>query len=682
VSFLFAAPAVLGLALLLAGPVLAHLHRRQIRERRAFGALLLLQRLQKRLQRRRLLSDRLLLALRVAALALLLLAAARPEVRWPEVSSSVGGTGRVLVLLDASLSMDQRKDGESAFNRARKDAATQLRNLPEGTRVAVITYGSSASLLTPELTEDHELAATLLEEVAPGAGGTDLRGALLLARTLLEGKPGEILVYTDESGPGVVEACAQDFERLLALGSTVLPRVVRPDVPGNVAVVSAAYGDGIEGGTVAVALANYGPDAREVPTSVFLPDGTRITSFVQVPGAGELPGAAETRFTVPRQAEGGVARVEVDDTDLPLDNTRWFHLPRVGASRVMVVDGDPGSSPTRSEVYFLERALAPWGTGGPVVDVVAPAGAGVLAEGAHRVAWLANVADPGPLGATLVDFVRRGGGLVVAMGENVSAERYNTALASLLPSPLRRPRDLVDLDGAGGPPLALPDPTVDLFRVFARAGREGFAEVHTRRLMTLEPYAESAEVATLLRTEDGVPALVERRIGNGRVLVWTGTLDLGWGNLPLQSVFAPLVQRVTALLGGDLGGNAATLEGTVGEDLLVPLPGGAAGAEVTGPDGRIVASIRTTEGVRFTPEVPGAYAIQVGAEPPFARAAVNTRLAESDVRPGTSILAAQAELAPERLTRHYALAPLALALGALALVAAGGLAMRALPESA
>ena len=51
----------------------------------------------------------------------------------------------------------------------------------------------------------------------------------------------------------------------------------------------------------------------------------------------------------------------VEDAHLELDDTRYFHLPRVGASRVMVVDGDPGATAMASEVYFLERALAPWG---------------------------------------------------------------------------------------------------------------------------------------------------------------------------------------------------------------------------------------------------------------------------------------------------------------------------------
>lgn len=672
-SFGLLAPAALLLGLLALAPVLAHLTRQQIRDRRPFGALLLLERLQRRLQRQRRLADLLLLLLRVGALALLAVAAARPEARWPEVAESFGQTGRVVLVLDASLSMDQRVDGEPAFALARKELAEATRALPPGTRVALIRAGTRAELVTAELVADPPLVATLIEEQLPSAGGTDLAGALTLARTLLAGEPGEVVVATDESGPGVIEACANDLDRLLAIGASVVPRVYGPAEPRNVTVAEARYGDGIEGGTVAVRLANFGPDAREVPTTVHLPDGTRLTSFAPLPAATEAgPGTQEVRFTVPIQAEGGVARVEVEDPDLPADNVRWFHLPHVGASRVLVVDGDPGSTPTRSEVYFLERALAPWGAGGVAVDVVNPAGLRALDPERHRVVWMANVADPGPLGPALTDFVRRGGGLVIALGENVTAERYNVALASLLPAPLRRPRDLVDLDAAEGVPLSPPLLAADgPFRPFTRLGADAWTGVRARRVMTLEPYAETDEVGTLLRWTGGAPALVQRRIGSGRVVVWTGTVDLGWGNLPLQAIFPALVQRLTGWLGGETGLAAATVDGVVDQPVTVGL--GASGAElaIVGPDGGLVAAERAAAALTFVPAEPGPYAARAGDAPPSAWAAVNTPLQESDVRRTQSLVAAQAELAPDQLLARLPLAPwAAAAAGGLLLLAA------------
>lgn len=672
-SLVFLAPAVLGLAALLAGPILAHLSKRQPREREAFGAVMLLERLQRRLHRRRRLQDRLLLLLRLLAIAAVILAAARPQAQWLGGPPTFGGTGNVVVILDDSLSMDQRALGEPAFALARKAAVEQLRALPAGVRVAVIRAGGTASVVTG-FTTDTRLAASLVEGVEQGYGATDMRGAFLLARTVLEGAAGEILVYTDESGPTTFEGATSDIDRLLALGSSILPRVYGPDTPRNVAPVGAVYGDGLEGGTVTVQLANWGDADKEVPTTVRLPDGAEITAFVEVPAATDAgPGLAESRFTVPRQAEGGVARVDVDDPDLPLDNSRFFHLPRIGASRVLVVDGDPGSTPTKSEVYFLERALAPWGGGGVTVDVVSPTGLTRLDPAVHRVAFLANVADPAPEAPRLVDFVRKGGGLVLAMGDNVTSERYDTALASILPAPLRKTRDLVDLDAAEGTPLDAPDvETLELFRPFSRAGRESFSRVRARRVMTTEP-PSGEDVRVLLTYEGGIPALIERRIGNGRVLLWTSTVDLGWSNLPLQAIFMPLVQRVTSYLGGDAGAATTTAEGLVDAPVTLSYPPSGGDPEVTGPDGGIVPSERGIGALTFTPRAPGGYAAVPAGLPPLAWVAVNTHPTESDVRRGPSLVEVQAEIAPERLRRTFDLDLPLFGAGAALLLAAAAL---------
>lgn len=675
------APLALGLGVLAVGPVIAHLARQHPRERVPYGAMLLIERLPRKIQRQRRLRDRLILALRLLSLLGFLLAAARPELLRPGALPAFGGTGRVVVVLDDSMSMDQRIVSDPAYAVARKDAASTVRALPVGVKVAVVTAGANPETLMP-FTTDSALAAAVLESHEATDGGTNLHDALTLTRAMLEGEPGEVLVYTDESGPGVVDACAHDIERLLATGSAILPRVFAADPPQNVVATDAAYGDGLEGGTVTAHFLNYGPKEVETEATVALPDGARITTFVNLPGATEAgPGAAEQRFTVPRQAAGGVATLTLTDNELTRDNARRFHLPRIGASRVLVVDGDPGSTPTRSEVYFLERALAPWGTGAVTVDVVAPSSLAALSADSHRVAWLANVADPAPFAPLLVDFVRQGGGLVLAMGDLVTAERYNGPLASLLPAALRKVRDLSPLDAEEGEALAVPDTNLALFSPFAGVGVAAFGRIHARRAMTVEGYTDSTDVTTLLRFASGVPALIERRIGNGRVLLWTTTLDLGWGNAPVESVFPPMVQRITGYLGGDVGAEALRAGGLVGQAISVSLPAGS-NSEVTGPDGSIVPAERGPTGLVFAPQHPGAYAVGQAGEPPIAWVAVNTDPAESDLRATASLLATAARVDPERMAEHIPLWTWALLLGGIGLLVSSALGRGADEEAA
>ncbi len=490
----------------------------------------------------------------------------------------------------------------------------------------------------------------MIEALQPTSGSSNLRAALLQARGLLAGEPGEVLLFSDEAGPRMVGEASTEIARLVELGSAIVPMGIKADPPRNVAVVAARYGDGLEGGQVTVRLANYGPSGIEVGCEVTLPDGASIPIFVDLPPEGQ----AEERITIPSEASGGVGEVACDDPDLSLDDARYFHLPRVGASRVLVVDGDPGDTPTRSEIYFLERALAPWGgvRSGVTIDVTTPGGLLDLDPDRHRVVFLANVADPRPFGPRLTEFVRKGGNLVLTGGDNVTAERYNVALGSILPAPLRKARSVADR-GEEGVAVALPDVEEPLLSTFRRGGRGSFRRIRSHTLLTFEPYRDvPGEVKTWMQYDNGMPALLERRIGQGRVLVWTSTMDLGWGNLPLQSVFMPLVQRMVGYLGGEAAQGSARFDGTVGQPVSIPLPDLALEPTVVGPSGTPVRS--RLEGARlvFTPRDAGAYRLELEQSAPLAYVAVNPDPTESDVRSYDSVAAVERELAPDLLMRH------------------------------
>ena len=103
-------------------------------------------------------------------------------------------------------------------------------------------------------------------------------------------------------------------------------------VPGEVLVGTEPIRANVGRRTVTIRVTNFGPDVVEVPCTVVLPDGAEIPIFVELPPEGE----AEERITVPREAKGGVGRATCEDPDLPFDDSRYFHLPRVGASRVLV----------------------------------------------------------------------------------------------------------------------------------------------------------------------------------------------------------------------------------------------------------------------------------------------------------------------------------------------------------
>ena len=423
-------PLALALGLLIVGPILAHLIRQTPRARRAFGAMLLIRRLPRKSRRRNRVQDPGLMWLRIAMVALAGLAAAAPQLEWPGAVPEFGGSGAVVVVMDDSLSMGLEEEA-TLLARARSQAAAMVRSLPAGTLVGVVRIAGTATRATPGLIDEPEVALAAITATEQTHLGTDLVGGIRLARQMLAGEGGEVVVFTDEAGLGVVESAQSEIALLTEQGGALVPKPVHAGAPANVAVLGARYGSGRRG-LVAVTIANYGDGPVEVPANLSLPDGTTISAFVTM----EAGQTVDKTFTVPRVTQGGVGIVQIEDGKIAEDNVGSFHLPTIGASRVLVVDGDPGLTPTASEVYYLERALAPWGRStsldsGVLPDITAPSAVQSLDDDVHRVVFMSNVADPGPWANRLVEFVSGGGSLVISPGDNVSADRTNAVLAKL-----------------------------------------------------------------------------------------------------------------------------------------------------------------------------------------------------------------------------------------------------------
>jgi hypothetical protein len=84
-------------------------------------------------------------------------------------------------------------------------------------------------------------------------------------------------------------------------------------------------------------------------------------------------------------------------------------------------------------------------------------------------------------------------------------------------------------------------PVFDPFRA-PRSGDFSAARFYGYRAVEHPP------ARVLARFDDGSPALLERRAGSGRVLLWTSTLDLGWNDMPLKPVFLPFVHTTVRYL--------------------------------------------------------------------------------------------------------------------------------------
>ena len=524
----FLTPAFLaGLGLLLV-PVIIHLTQRQRSEVTAFPSLMFLRRVPFKTSNRRRIRHPLLFALRCLAIVLLVLAFTRPFARGAETNAGEGARDVVLVLdTSASLAYGDRWPAAIAA------AEAALAGLAEGDRAALVTFSERAEERVA-LTGDLLHVRTALDGLEPGALGTRLESGIQLA--------GRILSESDRETREVV--LISDFQRSgwedegrvrLPDGVTLTPRSLADDRDANLAVADVRFTSGEEGRVRLVArIANMGGEtASGVPVSLELGGRTIATRDVTV----EARGAATVAFDDVALPEGGSrGRLALPDDALPVDDALHFLATPDPPLEVLVLEGSRGRT---DRSLYIERALAVGESPGasttlrPAAQLdpawLAPAGAVILND--------ADLAGAGAAGR-LAQWVEAGGGLLVVLGSNADPGAWAAAGEALLGA---RVGEIEDRTSDGGVRLAWLDYDHPVFELFATPRSGDFSEARFFRFHGVEPL-EGTRV--LARLEGGEPALVEHAVGEGRVLVWTSTLDRFWNDLALQPVFLPFVHRV------------------------------------------------------------------------------------------------------------------------------------------
>jgi hypothetical protein len=157
--------------------------------------------------------------------------------------------------------------------------------------------------------------------------------------------------------------------------------------------------------------------------------------------------------------------------------------------------------------------------------------------------------------------------------------------------------------------------THPLFRIFSAADREGLLAARTFRYALLKPDPSGSSRA-LLSYDDGAPALVEGRLGQGRLLLYTSTVSHAWTDWPVRVSFLPVLQQSVSWLAGALEEKAAP-PSQVGNDRPVIAPQGSRIAAVVGPDGaqaplrREKTSPQAQDSASVQVALPGLYRVQV-----------------------------------------------------------------------
>ena len=269
--------------------------------------------------------------LAVAALALAL--------AGPLRALRAGPAGDVILVLDATASMQTREGGRTRFDEARDRALAVLSGLGRGSRMLVIVSGR-APRLAAGFTDDRDALRKAIQAAEATDEPGDLRDGILLALSLRDPARGDtLLIVTDGAfdSLGDVEP-ARPWMRWIRVGAA----------HSNVGITSLAFRRTI-GGTedyqMFLSLRSFAPHAATFPLAVSAGPSVVVREQVTL-AAGEARGIS-VPWTGPTSGRV-TAEIGIAD-DLAADNRAFAVFAPARGVRVRLIGAGN---------FFLESALA------------------------------------------------------------------------------------------------------------------------------------------------------------------------------------------------------------------------------------------------------------------------------------------------------------------------------------
>ena len=523
----FLAPLFFAGLTLLAIPVLIHLIQRERKNVVPFPSLMFVKRIPYSSIRRRRIHNWALLAMRLAALALIVAAFARPFLRSASLSAAAGGARDVVIVLDRSYSMGHGDQWE----RAKRAAVDAVGGLAGSDRATLVTFATTAEVAV-QGTNDKGRLQSEINSAQLSAGATRFGPALKLAGSLLAASNlprREVILISDFQRSGWSPG---DGLRL-PTGTTVTPVTVSATAERNLAVVPVGIqrdqASGQDRVTITAGVLNRsGESITNLPIALEF-DG-RVVQSAQL--SAQPYGSASTTFPPVALSQANTrGTVRIGDDVLARDNVFHFVLSPPAPVPVVVVNGKSARDPA----LYLARALAIGDS--PRFDTSTRSIDDLSDEVLSR-AQVVILNDASPSDATaarLARFVENGRGLLVVYG---SQAQWPANAAALLPA---TPAGTVDRSRSRAATLGGLEYGHAIFEPF-RAPRSG--DFSAPRFYGYRNVVTAKDAQVLARFDDGAPAVIEKTVGRGRVVVWTSTLDLFWNDLALKPVYLPFVHQL------------------------------------------------------------------------------------------------------------------------------------------
>jgi hypothetical protein len=453
-----------------------------------------------------------------------------------------------------------------------KDAAISVLSGKGAARAQVAAFGSQLRFMTQPI-EDQPALRAAVQAIQPGDGHGNFGELARAVRALAESvhTPIELHLFSDMQR-GQLAATFSD----MALPPTVqlvthaVITKAQPnwtveslDAPGQI------WGKDAKPVHVQAVIAGYLTPAAQRTVSLVVNGKTTAAKTVSVPANGratvDFP-ALEVPYGFSR------CEVKIDSADaLPADDLRRFAVQRSDPQKVLLIHnyGD-----NRSPLY-VGAALSSAAQSAFTLESINVNEAADRKPSNYAFIVLSDLnALPSLLENSLTQYVRSGGSLLIAAGTSAGGRSQIPIFGAHIIEARDYNRIPNRYMAVGSTDSSYP----------AVAKASGWTGVKFFYALNVDPGAGPDAARVIVRLADQTPLLLEKRIGEGRVVLLTSGLDNLTNDFPLNPAFVPFIEQTARYLAGsERQGGARPVDAFL--ELRNAREQGQ-GVEVTDPDGK------------------------------------------------------------------------------------------------
>jgi hypothetical protein len=419
-----------------------------------------------------------------------------------------------------------------------KDAAMSVLSGKGAARAQVAAFGSQLRLMTQPI-EDQSALRAAVQAIQPGDGHGTFGELARAVRVMAESvhTPIEFHLFSDMQR-GDLAATFSDMA--LPANVTLITHAVVTKAQPNWTVESVnapgqVWGKDAKPVHVQAVIAGYGTPAAQRTVSLVVNGKTTAAKTVAVPANGratvDFP-ALEVPYGFSR------CEVKIDAADgFPADDLRRFAVQRSDPQKALLIHkyGD-----TLSPLY-VGAALAAAAQSAFILESIAVNEAADRKASNYAFIILSDVNSLPPLlEHALTEYVHSGGSLLIAAGTSAGARSQ----IPIFDAHIVETRDYSRIPdrymAVGSSDSSYP----------AVAKADGWQGVKFFYALDVDPGVGPGAARVIVRLGDQTPLLLEKRIGEGRVVLLTTGLDNLTNDFPQRPNFVPFIEQTARYLAG------------------------------------------------------------------------------------------------------------------------------------